>query len=217
MSVSWKLRSLHCCFASSQQGMLVYGSNSPSLSYTEMSLPQLENHRKHSLHNLEEICFWNGAVQTKGQTGFQRQSTLTLVHPALPVPLAALKQDVLFYLAFPFSLFQSLLLRLQPRRILMLQLQEGQLVSRLEEILILELPASILKYVNGPKISQSLMGYDKSKGIYVPWLFSLVRSSEDNIQMYSKPFSILKRESPFGRHPHFFNKHKVFLSFDLQH
>lgn len=105
MSVSWKLRSLHCCFASSQQGMLVYGSNSPSLSYTEMSLPQLENHRKHSLHNLEEICFWNGAVQTKGQTGFQRQSTLTLAHPALPVPLAALKQDVLFYLAFPFSLF----------------------------------------------------------------------------------------------------------------
>lgn len=153
MFVSWKLQSVHCCFPSSQQGMLVYGSNSPSLSQAEKSLPQLGKHRKHSLHNLEEICFWNSAVQTKDQTGFQRQSTLTLVHPALLVFLAALKQDVLFYLAFLFFLFQCLLLRLQPRRILMLQLQKGQLVSRLEEILILELPTSILKYVNGPKIS----------------------------------------------------------------
>lgn len=28
ISVSWKLLSLHCCFPSSQQGMLLYGSNS---------------------------------------------------------------------------------------------------------------------------------------------------------------------------------------------
>lgn len=57
----------------------------------------------------------------------------------------------------------------------------------------------------------------QSKVIYVPWLFSLVSPSEDNIQMYFKTFKILKRESAFGRHPYFSNKQKVFLGFNLQH
>lgn len=93
LSVTWKLLWLAIALA-------VFFLASRECWCMEVTLPlpitcrnasSLGKHRKHSLHNLEFICFWNSVVQTKCQTGFQVQSTLTLVYPALLGFLAVLK------------------------------------------------------------------------------------------------------------------------------